>query len=215
MKNENTVHTVGKSYIRTVFFMKFRIIIWVVTVFAAAFVLFGTENVLLQREIADKTLRLHVVANSDSAEDQAHKLVVRDAVLQCVGELTADCTDLQQAQRVIVDNLNFIAQAAGEVSTEKIEVSLGDELFDTRYYETFTLPAGKYRTLRVQIGEAQGKNWWCVVFPSLCTAATTEAVEESAQVGGFEDTQTELIVGGEEKYVFRFKTLQWLKELFS
>ena len=195
--------------------MKIRIISWIITLFAAAFVLFGAENLILQRQIADKTVRLHVVANSDSPEDQAHKLTVRDAVLRYVDKLTAHCKDSKQAERVIAENLSLIAQAAGEVSSQNIEVSLGEEFFDTRYYETFTLPAGKYRALRVKIGDAQGKNWWCVVFPSLCTAATTDALEDCAEVGGFDNEETELITGGEEKFVFRFKALQWLKELFN
>ncbi len=195
--------------------MKIKVICWVLSVFAMALVLFGAENLLLQQEIADKTVRLHVVANSDSAEDQSHKLVVRDAVLKKVSELTVGCTDAKQAEGIIECHLQSIADAAAEVSDERIEVCLTSEAFDTRYYETFTLPAGNYRALRVNIGNAEGKNWWCVVFPSLCTAATTEAVAECAEVGGFDDEQTDLIVGGEEKYTFRFKTLQWLKNLFG
>ncbi len=195
--------------------MKFKIILWAFMVFAAAFVLFGVENFLLQRDIAQKTVRLHVVANSDSPEDQQHKLQVRDAVLQEVCVLTDSCTDAQQAKNVIEQNLERIAQAASSVSTESISVTLCDEYFDTRYYDTFTLPAGRYPALRVNIGAAQGKNWWCVVFPSLCSAATTDAVEECAEVGGFDDEESDLITGGETKYTFRFKTLQWLKELFD
>ncbi len=195
--------------------MKIKIIFWVFAVVIAAFMLFAAENLMMQKEIAEKTVRLHVVANSDSAEDQAHKLVVRDAVLKRVSVLTAHCTDAKQAERVIEENLQAIADAAATVSSERIEVCLTDEPFDTRYYDTFTLPAGEYRALRVNIGKAEGKNWWCVVFPSLCTAATTEAVAECAEVGGFDEQETDLIVGGEEKYTFRFKTLQWLKELFG
>jgi len=206
---------VSTTYIWTVFFMKIRMICWLFAVFAVAFLLFGVENLILQREIANKTVRLHVVANSDSQEDQAHKLEVRDAVLESVNELTAHCTNAQQAECVIEKNLQTIADAAADVSDETITVSLGYENFDTRYYETFTLPAGRYRALRVNIGQAQGKNWWCVVFPSLCTAATGEAVQECAEAGDFDDAQQELITGGEEKYTFRFKTLQWLKDLLG
>lgn len=192
-----------------------RILIWVGLVFAVAFVLFGAENLLLQKEIADNTLRLHVVANSDSEEDQAHKLVVRDAVLRHVGALTANCTSADEAEMVISENLLSIQEAAQSVSDYDISVSLGEEAFDTRYYDTFTLPAGQYTALRVNIGQAEGKNWWCVVFPSLCTSATSDAVEQTAQTAGFGDAQTDFVVGGEERYVLRFKTLQWIKNIFD
>ena len=195
--------------------MKMRILIWAVLVFAVAFVLFGAENMILQREIADQTLRLHVVANSDSREDQTHKLVVRDAVLKHVSALTANCENVKEAETVIAQNLPSIQKSAQSVSDYAISVSLGEEAFDTRYYDTFTLPAGQYTALRVNIGQAEGKNWWCVVFPSLCTSATSDAVERTAQTAGFSDTQTDFVVGGEERYVLRFKTLQWLKDIFD
>ena len=195
--------------------MKMRILIWAVLVFAVAFVLFGAENMMLQRDIADQTLRLHVVANSDSEEDQAHKLVVRDAVLKHVSALTANCTSADEAETVITENLASIQTVAQSVSDYDISVSLREEQFDTRYYDTFTLPAGTYSALRVNIGQAEGKNWWCVVFPSLCTSATSDAVEKTAQTAGFSDTQTDFVVGGEQRYVLRFKTLQWIKNFFD
>ena len=200
--------------------MKFRFVLWVVLVMLTAYGLFTAESFFMQRSLAEKTVRLHVVANSDSEADQAQKLRVRDAVLREVAALTKNCTDAVQARAVIGQNLGVIEASAQRVLTDEgssypVSVSLGTEDFDTRYYETFTLPAGKYPALRVRIGAAEGKNWWCVVFPSLCTAATTDAVEEYAAVGGFDETETDFITGGEEKYELRFKTLEWLKELFS
>lgn len=200
--------------------MKLRICLWVTLVFVMAFGVFAAENLLLQRDLAEKTVRLHVVANSDSEADQAQKLRVRDAVLLKVSELTKDCKDASQARAVLGENLGTIEASAqrvlrGEGSSYSVSVSLGTEDFPTRYYETFTLPAGRYPALRVRIGAAQGHNWWCVVFPSLCTAATSDAVEEYAAVGGFDDSETDLITGGEEKYEFRFKTLEWLQDFLS
>ena len=201
------------NYIRRVFFMKFRIAIWVLAVFVLAGILYGAESLFLQRELARKTVRLHVVANSDSKEDQAQKLVVRDAVLQQVEELTKNCKNAEDAKRVIGENLEKIAAAAKDACSYDVTVSLGQENFETRYYDTFTLPAGEYPSLRVRIGEADGKNWWCVVFPSLCAPATWDAAEEAALAGGFSQAETELISGGEESYRLRFKTLEWLQEL--
>lgn len=195
--------------------MKIKILAWTLSVLVVAFVLFCAENLFLQKEIADRTLRLHVVANSNSAEDQAHKLILRDTVLQKVNSLCLGCDDAKQAQRVIEEHLPEIESAAEAVSDYDISVHIGKESFDTRYYDTFTLPAGEYMTLRVNIGQAKGKNWWCVVFPSLCTAATSEKVEECAQTAGFDDAQTDLVLGGEDRYILRFKTLEWIRDIFN
>lgn len=195
--------------------MKIRIVAWILLVFAAAFVLFAAENFILQRELAEKTVRLHVVANSDSAEDQAQKLLVRDAVVREVARWTASCTDVQEARAAIRAHLTDIAQAASAVSDYEVRVSLGTESFGTREYDTFTLPAGRYSSLRVSLGAAEGKNWWCVVFPSLCSAATSDDLTDCAQVGGFTEDEAQFISGGEEKYAYRFKALEWLQALFS
>lgn len=200
--------------------MKSRIFLWLLLVGFTAFCLLSVETKFQQQALAEKTVRLHVVANSDSGEDQAQKLRVRDAVLKQVSGLTAGCRDAKAARQAIGENLDKIQKAAQEQllkenSPYSVEVSLGKEKFPTRYYDTFTLPAGTYPALRVKIGEAQGHNWWCVVFPSLCTAATADMVEEYAQVGGFDSQEAELITGGEEKYELRFKSFEWLQGFLS
>lgn len=208
----------GKSYIWTVFFMKMRILAWLLTVALMAAGLYAGQTLLEQRALAEKTVRLHVVANSDSVDDQAQKLRVRDAVLEKVGQLTDNCATAAQAREIIGAHLEEITQAAqavldAEHSGYQARATLGVEDFETRYYDTFTLPAGEYPALRVNIGNAHGHNWWCVVFPSLCTAATSQEVAEYAQTGGFDADETQLITGGEEEYELRFKTLEWLQKL--
>lgn len=193
--------------------MKLRIFAWLLLVAAAAILIFSADSYLTQRSLASKTIRLHVVANSDSDEDQAEKLRVRDAVLRNVAALTADCGDANAARTVLASHLDELQTSAQRCTERSVTVSLGEERFATRYYDTFTLPAGIYPSLRVKIGAAQGRNWWCVVFPSLCTAATADEFSECAAAGGFDDSETELVTGGEEKYVLRFKTLEWLQEL--
>lgn len=200
--------------------MKIRIFIWILLVFVAAFVLLSVESLLLQQNLAEKTIRLHVVANSDSPEDQAQKLRVRDEILQEVSRLTAHCTTAQEAEAVLSLHLSELAQTAEaflrqEGSAYSVETLLTVEQFSTRHYDGFSLPAGMYSALRVNIGAASGKNWWCVVFPSLCTAATGEAMEEAAEVGGYSDGEYRLITGGEHRYTLRFKALEWLADLFS
>lgn len=200
--------------------MKLRIFVWILLVFAAALVLLGAESLLMQQDLADKTLRLHVVANSDSPEDQAQKLRVRDEILREVSCLTAHCTTAEEAELVLSSHLSELSEKAEdflrqEGSAYSVEALLTVESFSTRHYDSFSLPAGTYPALRVNIGAAAGKNWWCVVFPSLCTAATGEAMEEAAQAGGYSDGEYRLITGGEKRYTLRFKALEWLTELFS
>lgn len=190
--------------------------------FAAVAVIFSGAYVahaaLEQRALSHKLIRLHVVANSDSEEDQALKLQVRDAVLAEVSGLTDGCDRVDVAKERLQQSLPVLEQAAQRVveqagCSDNVTVSLQQEVFPTRYYDTFTLPAGEYLSLRVSIGEGAGHNWWCVVFPSLCTAATAEDWEEAAEVGRFSRSEEELISGGEEKYVLKFKVLEWLQNL--
>lgn len=163
----------------------------------------------------------HVIANSDEAADQAQKLRVRDGVLACVSGLTADCETADDARKCIAAHLPEIAEAAQRVlagSGYDVTVSLGPETYGTRDYASFSLPAGTYPSLRVQIGEAAGKNWWCVVFPTLCTAATSDEAELRAAAGGFDEDEAAWITEEQPEYRLRFKTLEWLqklKELFS
>lgn len=201
-------------------FMKIRIFAWILCVALMASFLYAADSLLMQRDIASKTIRLHVVANSDSAADQQQKLRVRDAVLRSVAELTAQCGDVCSAREQIAAHIDEISAAACTVLSEegsdaRVTVSLCDEAFETRVYDTFTLPAGVYPSLRVRIGAAEGKNWWCVVFPSLCTAASTEEFEEAAQSGGFSAQETEVVTGGKRKYRFRFRTLELLETVAS
>ena len=171
--------------------------------------------------LEENIVRLHVIANSDEAADQAQKLRVRDGVLACVSGLTADCETADDARKCIAAHLPEIAEAAQRVlagSGYDVTVSLGPETYGTRDYASFSLPAGTYPSLRVQIGEAAGKNWWCVVFPTLCTAATSDEAELQAAAGGFDEDEAAWITEEQPEYRLRFKTLEWLqklKELFS
>ena len=129
-----------------------------------------------QQALAGKLVRLHVVANSDSEQDQALKLQVRDAVLEASEGLEAE--DLEAA----LPRLQAAAQAClrEQGSGDPVTVSLGEERFPTRLYDNFALPAGVYRSLRVTIGAGEGHNWWCVAFPSICFRATSAEVQDAA-----------------------------------
>ena len=156
-----------------------------------------TGGLLADRErLRRDILRLHVVAASDSQEDQAVKLRVRDAVLGSLRQGLSDLADVEQAKEYVEEMLPKIEQAANLILAEAgfddtVQVSLTEWEFPERNYETFSLPSGVYNALRVVIGEGEGQNWWCVVFPELCMGATTEEFREMSHFSdGLDDTLT-------------------------
>ena len=160
------------------------------------------------RELREGLLRLHVVGASDSVEDQEVKLLVRDAVLASLEDGLADLTDPEAAYDYVARMLPKVKAAADRCLEEAgfsdtAQVSLTEETFPTRDYDTFSLPAGVYRALRVVIGEGEGRNWWCVVFPQLCMAG--EDFVETASVAGLSPELTGTLEG---EYELRF----WLLE---
>ena len=170
----------------------------------------------IQRELADQVLRLHVLANSDSEADQALKLKVRDSVLQKAEELLDGCHDRETAEARLSAALPEIEDAArqriaAEGADEAVTAELRPTVFPTKEYEDFTLPAGEYLALRVVIGEGEGHNWWCVVFPPLC-AETTSDLAETAMAAGLTEDQVALITES-DGYVLRFKAVELWERL--
>ena len=164
-------------------------------------------------DLRENLLRLHVVGASNSEEDQAVKLQVRDAVLHSLEEGLRDMTDPQAAYDYVARMLPRVEAAANRALaaagfSETVEVSLTEEAFPTREYDTFSLPAGVYQALRVVIGEGEGRNWWCVVFPQLC-GAEGEFVETASAAG----LTPELAGSLEGEYELRFWVLEKLGEL--
>lgn len=157
-----------------------------------------------QQVLAGKLVRLHVIADSDADAAQAVKLQVRDAVLAYLEPQLADVTDIDAAQEIIAANLDGIAQAARTVTTDTVTVTLGTERYPTREYETFSLPAGEYTSLRVTLGAGAGHNWWCVIFPPLCveSALSDRAIETLS------DDDVKLITEEGDGYVLRFRVLE-------
>ena len=171
------------------------------------------DRQLLRQEL----IRFHVVAASDSGEDQAVKLRVRDAVLESMQQELRNIGDMAQAKAYLQENLPRIRDIANRVLTQAgfppdAAVTLCPEAFDTRVYDTFALPAGIYESLRITIGEGEGKNWWCVVFPSLCLPATAQGFEAVAAGAGFEDALLGALEG-KEPYEVRFYLLDLLGKL--
>ena len=188
-----------------------------------AAILWGAWSVREQQELADKVVRLHILANSDSEADQALKLRVRDAVLTRAEELLQTSGRRSDAEDVLREHLAELTELAGAVVAAggydyPVTAELANTPFPTREYETFSLPAGMYLALRVIIGEGGGRNWWCVVFPPLCVQSTTD-LAQTAMAAGMTDEDVKLISGAEDGYVLKFKSMElwgrlkrWLAE---
>lgn len=171
-----------------------------------------------QQALADSVIRLHVIANSDTPEDQALKLAVRDEVLAQAESLYQQGATLEEARAALESHLNAIAAAGRAVVEEQgydypVSAQLTRCWFPTKEYDDFALPAGNYTALRVVIGEGEGQNWWCVAFPPLCLGAASETVDEAAQAGYFTPQQAALITEENQGYVLKFKSLELLGEL--
>lgn len=176
-----------------------------------------------QSALADSVLRLHVLANSDSETDQALKLKVRDRVLVEAESILPDEYSADQAARTLEENLFRLAAAGAEVVAQEgydypVSASLEETWFPTKEYEDFSLPAGRYQALRIVIGEGEGQNWWCVVFPPLCLGSARASTQEVAREAGLSEQQVALLTGETGGYVVKFKVLElWeqIKAVFS
>ena len=171
-------------------------------------------------EIYGKVIRLHVIANSDSEYDQQLKLKVRDGILSTVEELTRGCKTKDEAERVLRENSGEIKDAAYRVLEENgsdlsVGIEIGQEKYPTREYENLRLPSGTYCSVRVKLGDADGKNWWCVLFPPLCLNSSVKAEEELLQVGFTPDQVGIITESSSPKYKIKFKLLEIIGSLFS
>lgn len=171
---------------------------------------FGAEC----KNIRQDVVRLHILANSDSAEDQQIKLAVRDALLSSGKDLFGGTVNVENAQQSLELQKDELVETANRVLAEngfdyETRIYLAEEYFSTREYEEFTLPAGEYLALKVILGEGEGHNWWCVMFPPLCLPAASENTDLDA-VFGREGAE---IVRAESKYVMRFKIVEIFENL--
>ncbi len=158
-----------------------------------------------EKSIYDNTVRLHILANSDSEYDQEVKLAVRDAIIQNSVYLDA-ITDINELETEMIR----IAQTVEGV--ESVRAEYGKEYYETREYDGVMFPAGTYTSLRLIIGSGEGQNWWCVLFPPLCLSAATaqDALEDT---GMSEDEANVFTKTDKVQYKFRFKILEWIGRL--
>lgn len=181
---------------------------------ATLFTMAGKEEQLL----TENFFRFHVLANSDSEEDQALKLKVRDAVIDYLEPGLKESDSKEATRAYILSHLPEITDVAGRTlraagSDYDLRVVVGESEFPTKSYGSVTLPAGRYEALRIEIGEAEGRNWWCVMFPTLCFVEETEAQEMEEDLSEhLPQAQNELI---HQPRSFKFKLVEWYHKLFG
>lgn len=168
--------------------------------------------------IYDDTVRLHILANSDNESDQELKYSIRDKLLAKYGSRLSDATSPEDAKEKTEDMIYDIECDVAEWIHEAgfdygCDVTVGMEWYDTREYEDFTLPKGHYTSLRVMLGDAEGKNWWCVMYPPLCLDIATEEAPGDDAVVGYTKEEYALIT--EDGYNIKFKLLEVLSEAFA
>lgn len=201
---------------------KGRLLLFLAGLFAA--LLFISQAAAAGR-IEEKVLRLHVIANSDSEADQKLKLKVRDQVLAALQPLLEKTEDLGSSEAIVREHLSEIEALAGAVvreekTGEKVTAELINTRFPEKTYGDCTFPAGNYDALRICIGEAKGKNWWCVLFPSLCFVDTVHGIvpEESRQLLQKVLTEEEyesLFTPGKSEYKIRWKAAEIWQAIFE
>ena len=155
----------------------------------------------------DSLIRIHVLANSNSEADQQLKLQVKDDVVRYLQPMLEQSGSIEESRQIIQNHLTQIEQTARRTlqqynSDYNVTLQYGHFDFPIKYYGSFSLPSGSYEALRILIGEGQGRNWWCVLFPPLCF--TDSSVSSSGKYTG-QTPDTELVV--------KFKSVEWLKNL--
>ena len=166
--------------------------------------------------VRDEVLRLHILANSESEADQQLKLSVRDRVLGETGELFSGAENLEVAQTLARENLQKIEVVARDEISKNgfdydVTASLCRMYFETRHYDSYTLPAGMYDAVRVEIGKAEGKNWWCVMFPPICLGSAMDEGELEKVLS----QKGEEVITGTQKYKVKFFIVELIERWFK
>ena len=192
---------------RQVLFMKNKIYLFVPIFLVLTLVTsIVAPAVNMSEDISDKVFRLHIRANSDSDTDQNLKLIVRDELLKETKHLFSDCKSLDEAIIRTKDNVDFIKQTVNKTIRNKgfnyaCSVKIDKEFFETRKYDRFTLPAGVYDALIIELGQGKGHNWWCVMFPAVCISCCAEDFNSAL-------TEEEIKMIESDNYVIRFKAVE-------
>lgn len=162
-------------------------------------------------DISTKVLRMHVLANSNSIDDQKLKIAVKNNILKSTQKLFTDCDNLEESIEIAQSNTELIKASAQEVIKKynknyDVKVYVDNEFFDVREYKDFTLPSGNYNTVKIVIGEGKGKNWWCVMYPAVCISACSDDFDKAL-------TKEEKKLITSKKYIPKFKILEIINKI--
>jgi len=166
-----------------------------------------------QKSVSEKLIRLHVIADSDSDEDQRVKLLVRDEILKTLRGCS--WTSKEEAVQWLQENIGLLQHACEQTLREQrnndpVRISLGRERYPTRNYDTFSLPAGDYLSLKIIVGDGEGKNWWCVLYPSFCLCAAAQMQTQAASAC-FTENDVAFITEQSGGIQLKFKVLEWIE----
>ena len=197
----------------------------ILLILLAAFIIVSAYSYVsaVSYDIADSVFRLHVIANSDSAEDQALKYKVRDSLLNYMNSLVSSTTSKDEAMEIVTNNIDNFKNIAESTIRENgynysVNITVGKHSFPTKYYGDISLPSGIYDALRVEIGSASGQNWWCVMFPPLCFVDVSSGIvpEESKKSlkNNLNDEEYDLItVDDSSSMNFKFKIVELIENI--
>lgn len=165
--------------------------------------------------ISDQVFRLHILANSDSAEDQQLKLKVRDEILKKGETVFAFSNSLEETIELCKNNIALFQQTAEQClkdndSDYDVKVYVDKEYFNTREYDEITLPSGIYNALKIEIGQGKGHNWWCVMFPAICLSSVTDD-----ELNKYLSEDEQKLVNSDSKYEVRFKIVEIYEKVKS
>lgn len=171
--------------------------------------------------LAENIFRLHILANSDSDEDQALKLKVRDSILDYMGTLTHDMSDKQAVIELANQHTEDFQKIAEQVIQENgysysVKIEIGNFYFPTKYYGNISLPAGNYDALKIEIGQAAGQNWWCSLFPPLCFVSISSGVVDEEGEEYLKENLSEeefaIISDSSSEIEFKFKIIELINQ---
>ena len=209
------------NIIKSSIFKRFITILLLLTLFVFVSALSYVSAV--SNNISNSVFRLHVIANSDSKEDQNLKYIVRDELIKYMNEIAKDCTSKQEVIDLAQNNISKFEDIAKETIKKNgydynVTIEIGNFDFPTKSYGDITLPAGNYDSLRVKIGNAEGQNWWCVMFPPLCFVDVTSGIvpEESKQEmqDAMPEEEYSLISKTDDSEInFKFKLVEFFESI--
>lgn len=196
-----------------------KVLIYILCILGATLVI-SAVPVSGEEDIYDSVIRFHIIANSDDEKDQKIKLELRDYIFTQYHDKLSSYNNISDAKSDISENLGEIEETAEQFLKEhgydyNVHVTLTEEYYPTRTYDTFTLPSGNYTSLRIIIGEGEGHNWWCVLFPPMCLeSATGDIIDYSDVSAGLTESQYRLISESEKpEYNVKFRVLEILEEV--